>query len=1120
MSLKFVPGRTTAVDVDSLDELSALRSASYYNATRNSAAQAASSSSTAAANGTAAANNTSSAPQDVKTTSFSADKSGAAEKPQPASSAKPVPKAAQLDEEAEAKVMQIKMYQHQPSLEEIFSEYETSTVGISSAEAKHRLERDGPNILKPHKATPEWVKFLKQMVGGFSSLLWIGSILCFIAYGIQSSEGNPAPDNLFLGVVLSGVVVITGVFSYFQESKSSSVVKKFSKLVPQKCNVWRDGKLMTDVDAATLVVGDVVDIKYGNKVPADIRILEASNLKVDNSSLTGESEPQKRSPECTHEDFRETQNLAFFTTDILVGSGKGLVVATGDNTYIGRIKQLVAETDNDETPIAKEIHHFIMLITSVAVVLGVTFFILAFVFGYFWLDAVIFLIGIIVANVPEGLLATVTVSLTLTALRMADKNVLVKQLESVETLGSTSTICSDKTGTLTQNKMTVAHVFYDGEIKNLGVLERDITFKPEDPSFRALWVIGQLCNTATFVYDEDSTKDMPFQQRKTNGDASESAILKFCDAVGAENTSKGYEESPAYREKNTKVLNIPFNSSNKFAGSVHKTADGREDGKLLFVMKGAPERIIARCSKMLIDGKEVPFTDDLRKKYDLGYEDLGRNGERVLGFAHTYLPKDKYPQDFEFEAEEPFNGLLDLHDMTFVGLMALIDPPREAVPSAVANCQSAGIQVIMVTGDHPITAKAIARSVNIITYDTAEDLAEQRGLTQRGGTKFEELDKHTQQKLHDEARAQVVTGSELRDMSEKDLDRVLQHEQIVFARTSPEQKLQIVQGCQRRGDVVAVTGDGVNDSPALRAADIGVAMGIAGSDVSKGAADMILMDDDFSSIVKGVEEGRLIFDNLKKSIAYTLTSNIPEISPFLIFILVQVPLPLSTIMILAIDLGTDLYPAISLAYERAEDDIMDRPPRDAKSDRLVTGRLLQMTYLQIGVIQALAGFFCYFVVMGDFGFLPSRLPGLRDSWDDEDVEQLRDSYGNEWTYNDRKDVERAAQTSYFVSIVIVQWADLIICKTRMNTVFKQGMRNRNLNFSLVFETCLALFLTYTPGMSSVFQTSPLEWQHFGFPAVSFSLLIFVYDETRRYLMRRYRRNNNNEPGWIQRETYW
>jgi sodium/potassium-transporting ATPase subunit alpha len=907
-----------------------------------------------------------------------------------------------------------------------------------------------------------------------------------------------------------------------QEAKSSSVMKKFAKLVPQKCRVIRDGKLMTDFPAFELTVGDLIEVKSGDKVPADIRIVHASSMKVDNSSLTGEAEPQKRDVDCNNENPMETQNLAFFTTNCVKGSCMGIVVNVGDHTIIGRISQLVAQTGNLKTPIAIEIEHFIHLITTIAVILGVVFFILSFVMGYHWLDSVIFLISIIVANVPEGLLATVTVSLTLTALRMAKKQVLVKNLESVETLGSTSCICSDKTGTLTQNKMTVAHVWYDLEIKKLGIIEKEVTFKPEDASFKSLWTIGQLCNVATFVYDDDSTTEMPHQQRKTNGDASESAILKFCDGVAADNnaTDSSMRESPEFREANRKVLNIPFNSSNKFAGSVHVTEDGRENGSLLFVLKGAPERVIDRCGYMMVDGKPEPMSDDLKRKFVDSYEQLGSMGERVLGFAHKYLDPHAFPQDFQFSDEEPYDGLLEMSDLTFVGLMALIDPPRPEVPQAVEECQSAGIRVIMVTGDHPITAKAIAKSVNIITLETAEDIAAERGLTKQGGTRFEDLDKETQQQLHDEARAQVVTGTQLKDMEDEDIDRVLRHEQVVFARTSPQQKLRIVQGCQRRGEVVAVTGDGVNDSPALKAANIGVAMGITGSDVSKEAADMILLDDNFASIVKGVEEGRLIFDNLKKSIAYTLTSNIPEISPFLVFILAAIPLPLSTIMILAIDLGTDMYPAISLAYETAENDIMQRPPRDSKQDKLVTGRLLQMTYLQIGMIQALAGFFCYFVVMGDNGFLPSLLPGLRDDWDDEDIDDLVDSYGQQWTFDDRKRVEKAAQTSYFVSIVIVQWADIIICKTRMLSITQQKMKNKNLNFALIFETALALFLTYTPGMETVFNTVPLQWEHFGFPAIPFSILIFVYDENRRRLMRKFRRENPGKKGWIEQETYW
>eukprot|EP00730_Choanoeca_flexa_P001989 TRINITY_DN10871_c0_g1_i1.p1 TRINITY_DN10871_c0_g1~~TRINITY_DN10871_c0_g1_i1.p1 ORF type:complete len:1130 (+),score=306.97 TRINITY_DN10871_c0_g1_i1:51-3440(+) len=1119
MALTFVPGKSDPSLIDVDEEI--LRSESYRLATGSGAVASA-----GPTNAPSTANSTASG-KTQRETAFSNEivtakpaqqtRAASVSKPtQPSSSSqsKSAGKKGQKAAQAEDLKKEIEMDEHQISLEELCERLHTDPVkGLTTARANEAMERDGPNELTPPPTTPEWVKFLAQMFGGFATLLWVGSVLCFIAYGIQSSQGDPPPDNLFLGIVLALVVVVTGVFSYMQESKSSSVMSKFAKMVPQKCRVYRNGELVADFPARDLVVGDVIEVKYGDKVPADIRILQASGLQVDNSSLTGESEPQKRDVECNHAAPMETQNLAFFTTNCVKGTGIGLVVNTGDRTVIGKIKSLVETTDNLQTPINREIEHFIHLITAVAMVLGVTFFILSLVIGYNWLDAVIFLIGIIVANVPEGLLATVTVSLTLTALRMAKKNVLVKNLESVETLGSTSCICSDKTGTLTQNKMTVAHVWYNKEIKNLGIIEKEVTYDHNDPVFRALWTIGQLCNTATFVYDAESTKDMAHQKRKTNGDASESSILKFCDGIAELHSSDSfYRQSPDYRAANKKVLNIPFNSSNKFAGSVHATDDGREDDKLLFVMKGAPERIIDRCSTMYVDGQIVPMTDELRKSFTLGYEKLGSMGERVLGFAHKYLDKSHYPKDFQFSDEEPYDGLTEMTDLTFVGLMALIDPPRPEVPPAVADCQSAGIQVIMVTGDHPITAKAIAKSVGIISLDTAEDLAEQRGMTKIGGTRFEELDPATQQKLHDEAKAQVVTGAQLKDMSDEALQKVLHHEQVVFARTSPQQKLRIVQGCQTRGHVVAVTGDGVNDSPALKAANIGVAMGITGSDVSKGAADMILLDDNFASIVKGVEEGRLIFDNLKKSIAYTLTSNIPEISPFLIFIIAQVPLPLSTIMILAIDLGTDMYPAISLAYEEAENDIMERPPRDSKQDKLVTGRLLQMTYLQIGMIQALAGFFCYFVVMGDMGYLPARLVGLRADWDDEDIHDLEDSYGIQWTYDDRKRVEYAAQTSYFVSIVIVQWADIIICKTRMLSIVHQGMRNKNLNQALLFETLLAVFLTYTPGMEQVFNTAPLRWQHFGFPAIPFSLLIFFYDETRKYLMRKQRRENPGVKG--------
>merc|ERR1712212_111999 len=411
--------------------------------------------------------------------------------------------------------------------------------------------------------------------------------------------------------------------------------------------------------------------------------------------------------------------------------------------------------------------------------------------------------------------------------------------------------------------------------------------------------------------------------------------------------------------------------------------------------------------------------------FETAYMELGGLGERVLGFCDFILPKDKYPTGYPFDPDEenfPLEGL------RFVGLMSMIDPPRAAIPDAVVKCRSAGIKVIMVTGDHPITAKAIARSVGIISegQETVEDIAARLNVDVKDVNPRD-------------ARACVVHGGELKDLSEKALDEVLMyHSEIVFARTSPQQKLIIVEGCQRMGAIVAVTGDGVNDSPALKKADIGVAMGIAGSDVSKQAADMILLDDNFASIVTGIEEGRLIFDNLKKSIAYTLTSNIPEITPFIFMLLLDIPLPLGTVTILAIDVGTDLVPAISLAYEKPEADIMKLKPRPI-TERLVNMKLISLTYGQIGMIQAAAGFFAYVVIMAQNGFLPQDLLNKKESWDNRLIDDLEDSYGQEWTFVARQELLRTCQTAFFVSIVVVQWADLIICKTRRLSLFQHGM---------------------------------------------------------------------------------
>jgi len=844
--------------------------------------------------------------------------------------------------------------------------------------------------------------------------------------------------------------------------------------------------------------------------------------------------------------------------------------------------------------------------------LGVVFFIIGLTNGTDIIQNVVFMIGIIVANVPEGLLATVTVSLALTAKRMHTKNVLVKNLEAVETLGSTTIIASDKTGTLTQNRMTVMHVWVDNEtylcpagknIPDLAVLSQTPADEPyydaSSPGFKRLLQVATLCNNAEFLTknDDGSYMDLKAEMNNPNfnilkqaatGDASEQGLLKLVQPLN---------DALETRAACPKIFEIKFNSTNKWQLSIHSQGAGRPP---LLVLKGAPERVLGMCKSYFAKGEVKEINASYNKTYTEAYEGLGGRGERVLGFAYKELTGMK--DDFKFSNKPAPN--FTMNDLTFVGLISLIDPPREGVPEAVIKCNRARVKVYMVTGDHPITAAAIAKQVNIISQENI-----------------------------DSGDAIVVKGDTIREWTEiadpveqqKKWDAALDHKQIVWARVSPAHKLLIVENCQRRGEIVAVTGDGVNDAPALKKGDIGVAMGIAGKDVSKEAADMILMDDNFASIVNGVEEGRLIFDNLKKSIAYTLSSNIPEIAPFLIYITAKLPLPLSTVLILCIDLGTDMVPAISLAYETKEADIMDRPPRNAQTDRLVNFRLISFAYLQIGMIQALAGFFVYIIVLNDYGYAPNILMGNGLEWfkhsvmctingdgspkecgfgcegedwergyceggcqvpvtsevdpfieftsagfrgDGEytcnracsnylsipsdkltDAEKARfvslcgDSGDSTWGFADRGFADKDAiapagamyfwngqlqplpnknyqssaleyaQCAYFISIIIVQWADLLICKTRKLSLFQQGLQNDFMNFGLLFETVLGATLVYTPPLNTVFGTRPLHILHW-FPAVPWSMFIFTYDEMRKAIMRQ------NPDGWLNSYTYW
>mmetsp|Transcript_17079 Transcript_17079/g.20561 ORF Transcript_17079/g.20561 Transcript_17079/m.20561 type:complete len:1160 (+) Transcript_17079:196-3675(+) len=1112
--------------------------------------------------------------------------------------------------------------------------------GLTTDQVMQQRAKHGTNSLTPPKQTPAWLKFLMQFTNFFALLLLFGGTLCFIGYALDQSD----PTNLYLGIVLYVVVIITATFSHMQESKSEKIMEGFKSMIPKKCNCLRDGQIVV-VDAWELVPGDVVDLQDGSQVPADIRVMTANECKVDNSSLTGESEPVDRTPNLARDmagnlvtQPMEAENLVFYTTMITTGSLRGVVIGTGDRTAMGQIAGLTTETVNDASPIAQEIEKFVHLISGVAIVLGISFFFVGVGMGTYIIKNVVFVIGIIVANVPEGLLATVTVSLALTAQRMAKKEVLVKNLEAVETLGSTTVICSDKTGTLTQNRMTVQHCWYDFKTFrtpaaknsiNLKELMEEKTLEPnynrEDPTFQKLFMVASLCNNAKFLtvgVDGEIFCNMQTDTHKADfnllnvdctGDASESGIVKFAQPL---------EDQETFRARYPKVFEIKFNSTNKWQLSIHEQPDS---DKHVVVLKGAPERVLLRCDYMMKDGEKIPKTPELEDEYTRAYEGIGSLGERVLGFAYSELDPVKFPKGFAFSQKPEPN--FPTGDLVFAGLLSLIDPPRPGVPEAVAKCKRARVKVFMVTGDHPITAKAIAKQIGIIDQDKI-----------------------------DQGKAIVIKGDDIRDwLTVEDKtkqtalwDAALDHEQIVWARVSPNQKLLIVENNQRRGEVVAVTGDGVNDAPALKKGNIGIAMGIAGKDVSKEAADMILMDDNFASIVNGVEEGRLIFDNLKKSICYTLTSNIPEIGPFLLYITLQLPAPLSTVLILCVDLGTDMVPAISMAYEEKESDIMMRPPRNAATDRLVNSKLIVFAYLQIGMMQALAGFFTYMVVLNDYGYPPWILPWKGLHWDDysilctwdgqgkpskcgygcKDPEWKNDEPefcdggckipfkdtadpfveftetgfrgfkgGDEWSGDEvqmtcqrscswwasipagadkekylispqedaqfaiycadyKADAEAVdygftgrdritsvapaptgsfywwdgrpqwypnvgfqkaalayAQTSYFISIIVVQWADLLIAKTRKLSLFEQGMQNGFMNFGLCFETALGCVLLYIPPLNQVFGTRPLAPLHW-FPGVPWSMLIFLYDETRKYLMRQ------EKDGWIERYTYW
>ena len=614
---------------------------------------------------------------------------------------------------------------------------------------------------------------------------------------------------------------------------------------------------------------------------------------------------------------------------------------------------------------------------------------------------------------------------------------------------------------------------------------------------------------------KDEEQQKPFQVRKTEGDASESGLIKFIQPIKDLSDIRNLYPIHSYKikDENGEEVSvnweIPFNSFKKYNLIVRDLSADKSDNSFMLIMKGAPERIWNRWSKILIDGEEREITDYWNKKYEEANAALGKNGERVLAFANIYLKVKEYKRDYHFIMKEEDKNY-QMEGLTFIGLVSLNDPPRKYVDQSVAKCRRAGIKVIMVTGDQPVTAAAIAKKINIITPGSKVNV----DMVEQGMDAETAMEKCDAIVIHGDELAKRYAAQEHLEDIDPEKGRFLQKwiakEEVVFARTTPAQKLLIVDACQKSGHIVTVTGDGVNDSPAIKKADIGIAMG-SGSDVAKNAADMIILDDDFSSIVNGVEEGRLIFDNLKKAITYLLASNIPELVPFMVYIVLQIPLPMTTIFALIIGVGTDMVPAVSYSYENAELDIMLRMPRNSKRDHIANAKVISHGYFQIGIIQAWWGFVTYFVAMNDYGFKPATLIGIifetghlplasdvytptatnkgnhgagtdgTINWNVDTNNNIdmrlfyykksADSWSNWRWSNDapnfwRKNVIdnidiwykiealRYAQTSFLMSVVCWQWAQLLIVKTRSLSIIHQGFKNITSFYGWLFETLL------------------------------------------------------------------
>lgn len=962
--------------------------------------------------------------------------------------------------------------------------------GLSNDEAATRLARDGKNTL-PRPKNNYAKKLFEYFFGGFCSVLWVGVIIFFICWR-PLGDPDPAAYNLGLAILVLIVIFLQAAFSAFQDWSTGRTMNAILDLLPADALAVRNGATIK-VPSPELVVGDIVKISIGNKVPADMRLLDTSgDVRFDRSMLTGESDEIEGAVDMTEKNFLETRNIALMGTMVTNGSATGVVVLTGASTCMGRISTAMSDVKEEATLIQKEITRFVKIIVCLTIVLALAILITWLAWlrvdhpGFLTtVDMLNDVMGCVVAFIPEGVPVAVALTLMMVARRMKNNNILPKGLSTVETLGCVNVICSDKTGTLTENKMVVTTVGFVDE-----QLTADEAFeKLQQQSIRPLNALHRaavLCNDASF---EPTSMGLPVMERNVQGNATDGAVLKFAEASEADCTR-------TLSESNPRKYQIAFNSKNKYMVTVHDdTANGRvnslipEKPTYLLYAKGAPDVLLPWCTTYwsVRTGVVAPLDDAAKAQFKALQERLSRNAERVILLCQRHYTPNEALGTNAFGDEVMESGIREL---TIIGVMGITDPPRKETAPTVASCRRAGARFFMVTGDFGLTGAAIARNVGIFTHsgepDTFETIAEGRSFV------------NDKQKHGDALSSLLLEGPSISKLTDEDWDIVCAYEEIVFARTTPEQKLRIVNELKSRDNVVAVTGDGVNDAPALRAADVGIAIA-AGSDVALEASDLVLLDK-FDSIVEAIRLGRLVFQNLQKGIAYLLPAgSFSEIWPVILNVFFGVPLPLSSFLMIIICVFTDLFLSLSLIMEKEEFDLLTLPPRNHKKDHLINLKIYAQSYFFIGLIETLSAHAMFFLYMWRHAGIP--------------IGDLFFAFGSYsegfhgYTEDQLTHFNTVGQGVYFITLVIMQWGNLLSVRNKKMSIlqadpFRAERRNPWLLAGMAMSLAIAVFVTMEPGIQSIFGTATVPIEFWLIP-LPLALGVLVFDETRKLLVREF-----------------